>query len=72
MKTFLIRHGEQEYPYDEQGRKIVSGPNAPLVELGRKQLHQLGEKIAEEGQSLDALYVSPYLRAQQSAPKCTT
>lgn len=67
MKIFLIRHGEQEYPYDKQRRKIVSSPNAPLVELGRIQHRMLGEKLAKEGQTLDALYTSPYLRARQSA-----
>lgn len=36
MKIFLIRHGEQEYPVDAQVRKIVSSPDAPLVELGLK------------------------------------
>lgn len=66
MKIFLIRHGEQQYPYDEQGRKLVSSPDAPLVELGRDQIHELGEKLAKEGQTLDAVYTSPYLRAKQT------
>lgn len=67
MKIFLIRHGEQEYPHDKQGRKLVSSPNAPLVELGKIQLKELGKKLAAEGQTLDALYTSPILRAQQSS-----
>lgn len=67
MKLFLIRHGTQEYQYDEQGRKLVSDPNVPLAELGRMQFHKLGERLAEEGITLDALYTSPYPRAQQSA-----
>lgn len=67
MKIFLIRHGEQEYPHDEQGRKIVSTLDAPLVELGREQIRELGGRLAEEGQTLDALYTSPILRARQSA-----
>lgn len=67
MKIFLIRHGEQEYPHDEQGRKIVSTLDAPLVELGKEQIRELGGKLAEEGQTLDALYTSPILRAQQSS-----
>lgn len=67
MKIFLIRHGEQEYPYDEQGRKIVSSPSAPLVELGSRQMRELREKLAAEGITLDALYTSPLLRAQQSS-----
>lgn len=67
MKIFLMRHGEQEYPHDEQGRKIVSSPAAPLVELGRVQMQELGKKLSEEGATLDALYTSPLPRAQQSA-----
>lgn len=67
MKIFLIRHGEQQYPYDEQGRKVVSSLDAPLVELGRVQLRELGKKLAGESIVLDVLYTSPILRVQQSA-----
>lgn len=66
MNIFLIRHGEQHYPYDEQGRKLVSSPDAPLVELGRKQLRDLGNELIKEGVTLDGLYTSPILRARQS------
>lgn len=66
MKIFLIRHGEQQYPHDHQGRKLVSSPDAPLVELGRKQLQELGKALAKEGERLDVLYTSPILRARQS------
>lgn len=67
MKIFLIRHGEQEYPVDAQGRKLVSSPDAPLVELGRTQMRGLGRKLAAEGITLDSLYTSPLPRVQQSA-----
>lgn len=66
MKIFLIRHGEQKYPRDEQGKKIVSTLDAPLVELGKTQIRQLGRQLAKEGQVLDAIYTSPVLRARQS------
>lgn len=62
-----MRHGEQEYPHDEHGRKIVSTLDAPLVELGIIQMRRLGEQLAKEGPALDALYTSPILRARQSA-----
>lgn len=29
MKIFLIRHGEQKYPYNDQGQKLVCGTEAP-------------------------------------------
>lgn len=67
MKIFLIRHGEQEYPYNERGEKMVSGNDAPLIELGKEQLRQLGGELLKEGQTLNVLYISPLLRAQQSA-----
>jgi len=67
MKLFAIRHGDIEYPYDEQGRKLVHGPNAPLSNLGKVQIHELGRRLTKEGIVLDAVYTSPYLRAQQTA-----
>ena len=66
MKIFLIRHGEQLYPDDSQGRKLVSDLDAPLVDLGRKQLHDLGLEFQRQRQSIDALYKSPVLRADDS------
>lgn len=66
MKIFLIRHGEQLYPHDDQGRKVVSGLDASLVELGIQQLREVGGKLIEEEQALDAIYTSPILRAKQS------
>lgn len=67
MDIFLIRHGEQKFSYDAQGRKLVASPDAPLTDLGKIQLQELGKKIAGEGTVIDALYISPVLRAQQSA-----
>lgn len=67
MKVFLIRHGEQKFLYDTQGRKLVSTPAAPLMELGRRQMQELGRQLRAEGQTLDAVYRSPLLRAKQSA-----
>lgn len=69
MKIFLIRHGEQLYPYNDQGKKMVSDSNAPLVELGRKQIQQIGEKLIKEGQIIEAVYGSPILRTKQSMQK---
>lgn len=67
MKMFIIRHGEQIYPYDELGRKLVSSSDAPLSELGKTQLRQLERMFNSAGQSLNALYTSPLERAYQSA-----
>lgn len=67
MKVLSIRHGEQLYPHNEQGQKIVCGPDAPLVDLGRKQLRELKKTLDKEGLNLDAIYRSALLRAKQSA-----
>ncbi len=67
MKIFLIRHGEQLYPYNKEGKKLVCGVEAPLVELGRQQMRELNKKLDKEGIILDAIYRSPLLRAEQSA-----
>lgn len=67
MRIFLIRHGEQQYPYNEFGKKMVSGVDAPLVELGRQQMRELRKALDREGLMLDAIYRSPLLRAEQSA-----
>lgn len=63
---FIIRHGEQLYPHNEHGEKMVSDSNAPLVELGRNQIRQLGKVLLKQEQKLDAAYSSPILRTDQS------
>ncbi len=67
MEILLIRHAEQLYPYNEQGKKMVSGVDAPLVELGRQQMRELREELKRQGRILNAVYRSPLLRARQSA-----
>ncbi|MDP2684888.1 MAG: histidine phosphatase family protein [bacterium] len=67
MKIFLIRHGEQRYPYNEQGKKLVCGVDASLVDLGRQQMRELRQELDRQIITLDAVYRSPLLRAEQSA-----
>ena len=67
MKIVLMRHGTQEYEYNDQGKKLVSNPDVPLSELGKIQMDKVSERLVEEGITLDAVYTSPYLRAKQSA-----
>lgn len=67
MKIFSIRHGEQKYPYNEQGKKMVSGLDAPLVDLGKQQMRKLRQELDRQDIILDSIYRSPLLRAQQSA-----
>lgn len=67
MKMFIIRHGEQLYPYNDQGQKLVCGIEAPLVDLGKRQMRELKEELDRQGVIFDAIYRSPLLRAEQSA-----
>lgn len=67
MKIFLIRHGEQKYPFNDQGKKLVSGIDAPLADLGRQQMRELKIELDREGIILDAIYRSPLLRNEESA-----
>lgn len=67
VKVYLIRHGDIEYPRDEEGRPLVYGPDTPLSVNGRIQIQQLSERLQYEEGKIDALFVSPYLRARESA-----
>lgn len=66
MKVLTGRHGEQLYPYNAEGKKLVCGVGAPLIELGRAQMRQLGEVFIRKGIVIEAVYTSPLLRARQS------
>src|SRR6187402_1720356 len=59
---FLCRHAEVDNP-----REILYGrlPRFGLTEFGRQQARQLAEFLAE--QDLAEIYVSPLLRARQTA-----
>ncbi len=66
MEIFLIRHGEQFYCKNEQGKKLISGSDAPLIDLGREQMRELRAALDREGIVLNAVYRSPLLRSKQS------
>lgn len=67
MNLILIRHGEVEYPVNDQGQKLVYDGSVPLSTLGVLQLENLGKVFSRESVRIDGIFVSPYLRAQQSA-----
>jgi len=45
MKILLIRHTEQDYPLNAEGKKMISLKETPLSKLGEKQAHQLAMEI---------------------------
>ena len=60
MELVLIRHGEPEWVRDG-----ASVGNAPLTERGRQQAALLAEHL--RGLEVDELFVSPLVRAQETA-----
>ncbi len=65
--VYLIRHGEYEQSVDSQGRRLTPFPQTGLSETGRRQLTALARAIRKQGDTIDALYASPYQRTQDSA-----
>lgn len=60
-QVILLRHGEPDW--SPGGGPSVNDPG--LTELGHAQARAAAEKLAKR--RLDAIYVSPYCRAQQTA-----
>lgn len=65
MELFLFRHAQPLWI--ENGLCI---DNPPLTELGRRQAKLLGKRLARE--RFDHIYVSPLLRARQTAEPILT
>lgn len=64
---YLFRHGEIEYPLDEQGRKLVYPSETPLSALGILQIQKTSEELRKRQIIFEALFISPFKRAMQSA-----
>ncbi|MBY5922116.1 phosphohistidine phosphatase SixA [Ferrimonas balearica] len=63
MKLFLMRHGEASFD-------AVTDRQRPLTPLGVTQTQQMATHLARQLSQLDLVFVSPYLRAQQSWQAC--
>ena len=61
-QVLAIRHGETDWNRD---KRIQGHTDIPLSELGHAQARLLGQALGDR--SLDALYTSDLLRAQQTA-----
>ncbi|MEK7080668.1 MAG: histidine phosphatase family protein [Patescibacteria group bacterium] len=72
-KYFLLRHGQTIY--QKEGRKVNYEADSPfkleITEEGREMIKKsteiLKKTCAEQGQSIDLIFASPFLRAKQSA-----
>ncbi len=63
MKLFLMRHGEASFD-------AATDRQRPLTPLGVTQTQQMAAHLARQLTQLDLVFVSPYLRAQQSWQAC--
>ncbi|GAB3475655.1 phosphohistidine phosphatase SixA [Marinomonas epiphytica] len=59
---FILRHGEAEpYGFDVEDEK------RRLTDFGRREVSSVAQQFEVQGVKLDAVVVSPYIRAQQTA-----
>lgn len=61
MALYLIRHGET----DDNARRVLQMPDAPLSERGLAQARRLGARLAAEG--IRHILASDYVRAAMTA-----
>lgn len=59
MQIYIMRHGQAETVAN-------SDKERKLTELGRSESQQMAVYLADNNVSFDAIFVSPYLRAQQT------
>lgn len=60
-RLYVLRHGNaQAYGYDQDERR-------ELTELGVAEVKTVARAFRAKGEGLDAVFVSPYTRAQQTA-----
>lgn len=60
MEVFVLRHGKAE-PYNSQDA------SRELVERGRREVEQIIQASLIDLQHIEEIWVSPYIRAQQTA-----
>ena len=60
MNVILIRHGQAQ-------AQSTSDANRVLTAIGEQQAQKTAAWLANQGYQVDALFVSPYIRAQQTA-----
>lgn len=58
MKLWVLRHGQAE-------ARAATDAQRPLTETGRQEALRMGEHL--QGETLEVILASPYLRAQQTA-----
>ncbi len=64
MKLYLVRHGQTDFNVTGQAQGTS---DVPLNATGIKQATELAQEIKDHGLTFDFYYVSPLLRARQTA-----
>ncbi|WP_354624971.1 phosphohistidine phosphatase SixA [Psychromonas sp. MME2] len=59
MNIYIMRHGQAEMMANSDAER-------PLTSLGQAESEKMATHLANRGVTLDAVLVSPYLRAQQT------
>ena len=60
-RLYVLRHGDAEpYGYDNDKQRA-------LTDFGFTEVKATAQAFQAKGESFDAVFVSPYLRAQQTA-----
>jgi phosphohistidine phosphatase len=62
MRLYFLRHGAADWPHWDQ-----PDDERPLTKAGRKEMHAVGEFLAELGVKPDIILTSPLPRAAQTA-----
>jgi len=71
--VWAVRHGQRQDSVDPEWDATADRiHDPPLTELGRWAAWRVGRRFGERGQSLDAVYASPFLRAVETASEICT
>lgn len=66
MKLYLVRHGQTDFNAGDIAQGVT---DVPLNETGKAQARELAQQVAK--MDFDAYYVSPLMRARQTAELIT-
>lgn len=60
-RLYILRHGQAE------SYQVDSDEQRQLTEFGIAQVKKIAQEFKAKGEGLDAIFVSPYVRAQQTS-----
>lgn len=64
MKLYLVRHGQTSF---NAGERTQGSSDIPLNDTGKAQARELAQELKARDLKFDAYYVSPLMRAKQTA-----